>query len=46
MTKQPITVTLAYEGKFTDYLSGEIIEASSGTGYEFAAWEYQILIVE
>ncbi|EZH72154.1 alpha-amlyase [Aquimarina atlantica] len=46
MTKQPITFTLAYEGKFTDYLSGETIEASSDAAYEFAAWQYQILIEE
>ncbi|MBG6132191.1 glycosidase [Aquimarina sp. EL_43] len=46
MTKEPIKFTLAYEGKFTDYLSGEIIEVSSGAAYEFAAWQYQILIEE
>lgn len=46
MTKEPIKFTLAYEGKFTDYLSGEIIKVSSGAAYEFAAWQYQILIEE
>ncbi|WP_106791188.1 alpha-amylase family glycosyl hydrolase [Aquimarina sp. Aq78] len=46
MTKQPIKFTLAHEGKFTDYLSGEVIEASSDATYEFAPWQYQILIGE
>ncbi len=46
MTQQPIAFTLAYEGKFTDYLSGEIIEVSSDATYKFAAWQYQILIEE
>lgn len=46
MTQQPIAFTLAYEGKFTDYLSGETIEASSDAAYKFAAWQYKILIEE
>ncbi|WP_024770402.1 alpha-amylase family glycosyl hydrolase [Aquimarina macrocephali] len=46
MTKQPIKFTLEYKGKFTDYLSGETIEALPGAAYEFAPWQYQILIEE
>lgn len=46
MTKQPITFTLTYEGKFTNYLSGETIEIVSGAAYQFTPWQYLILIEE
>ncbi|WP_405205872.1 alpha-amylase family glycosyl hydrolase [Aquimarina sp. LLG6339-5] len=46
MTKEPVTFTAQYEGKFKDYLTGEYIDSVKGKEYELNSWQYLILIQE
>ncbi|MEW7290548.1 alpha-amylase family glycosyl hydrolase [Aquimarina sp. 2304DJ70-9] len=46
MTKNPVKFNAEYDGKYKDYLTGEVVERKQGQEYELTPWQYQILIQE
>ncbi len=46
MTKDTVTFTAAYSGKFTDYFSGKKYEGKTDQNHGLAPWQYLILIEE
>ena len=46
LSKINTTFTASFEGKFTDYMTGEKVNYSKNQKLDFKPWEYKILIAE
>jgi 1,4-alpha-glucan branching enzyme len=46
LSKTNVSFTSAFEGKFTDYMTGEKVSYSKNQKFTFKPWEYKILIAE
>ena len=46
LSKTNVAFTSAFEGKFTDYMTGEKVSYSKNQKLNFKPWEYKILIAE
>jgi 1,4-alpha-glucan branching enzyme len=46
LTKEKMAFSVAFEGKFTDYMTGEKLSFSKSQKLNFKPWEYKILIAE